>query len=88
MSNNLQNIMDIVNRGVDYWQSLVKIAQDHRIKPSFQELTAINQLVEMAKTGDVPITSSGKVPSRVTKAIQTALGLEDKLITEGLLKKQ
>ncbi|SFW22712.1 AIPR family protein [Ruminococcus flavefaciens] len=86
--NNLQNIMEIVNRGVDYWQSLVKIAQDHRIKPSFQELTAINQLVEMAKTGDVPITSSGKVPSRVTKAIQTALGLEDKLITEGLLKKQ
>ncbi|MBQ1722382.1 MAG: hypothetical protein II034_01150, partial [Muribaculaceae bacterium] len=38
--NNLQNIMEIVNRGVDYWQSLVKIAQDHRIKPSFQELTA------------------------------------------------
>lgn len=86
--NNLQNIMEIVNRGVDYWQNLVKIAQDHRIKPSFQELTAINQLVEMAKTGDIPITSSGKVPSRVTKAIQTALGLEDKLITEGLLKKQ
>lgn len=86
--NNLQNIMEIVNRGVAYWQSLVKIAQDHRIKPSFQELTAINQLVEMAKTGDVPITSSGKVPSRVTKSIQTALGLEDKLITEGLLKKQ
>ena len=86
--NDLQNIMEIVNRGVDYWQSLVKIAQNHRIKPSFQELTAINQLVEMAKTGDVPITSSGKVPSRVTKAIQTALGLEDKLITEGLLNKQ
>lgn len=86
--NNLQNIMDIVNCGVDYWQSLLEIAQEHRIKPSFQEKTAINQLVEMAKTGDVPITSSGKVPSRVTKAIQIALGLEDKLITEGLLKKQ
>lgn len=86
--NNLQNIMEIVNRGVDYWQSLVKIAQEHRITPTFQELTAISQLVEMAKTGNVPITSSGKVPSRVTKAIQTALGLEDKLITEGLLKKQ
>lgn len=86
--NNLQNIMEIVNRGVDYWQSLVKIAQEHRITPTFQELTAISQLVEMAKTGNFPITSSGKVPSRVTKAIQTAVGLEDKLITEGLLKKQ
>ena len=86
--NNLQDIMDIVNRGVAYWKSLLIIAQNHRIKPSFQELTAINQLVEMARTGKVPITSSGKVPSRVAKAIQTAIGLEDKLITEGLLKKQ
>lgn len=86
--NNLKSIMEIVNRGVDYWQSLVTIAHDHRLTPTFQELTAISQLVDMAKTGNVPITSSGKVPSRVTKAIQTALGLEDKLITEGLLKKQ
>ncbi len=85
-NNNLQNIMAIVNRGMDYWQNLVKIAQSNRMNITFQELTAISQLVDMAKTGNIPITSSGKVPSKVTKAIQTAQELEDKLKTEGFLK--
>lgn len=86
--NNLQSVLAIVNRGVEYWQGLVRTAKANRISPSFNELNAINQLIEMAKTGNVPITSSGRVPSKITKAIETALVLEDKLITEGLLKKQ
>ena len=86
--NNLQSVMAIVKRGVEYWQGLVKTAQANRISPSYNELNAINQLIEMAKTGNVPITSSGRVPTKITKAIETALEFEDKLITEGLLKKQ
>lgn len=85
--NNLQNIMAIINRGADYWQNLVRIAQNNRISVSYQELTAIKQLIDMSVTGKLPITSSGKVPSKVTKAVQLALALEDKLKTEGLLSK-
>ena len=84
--NSLQSVMAIVNRGVDYWQNIDRIDEIHRISASYQELTAISQLVEMAKTGNIPITSSGKIPSKVNKSIQTALGLEEKLKTEGLLK--
>lgn len=83
--NNLQNVMAIISRGKDYWQNLVKIAQTHKISVSYQELTAVKQLIDMSVTGNVPITASGKVPSKVTKAIQMALTLEDKLKTEGLL---
>lgn len=85
--NNLKNIMAIINRGADYWQKLVRIAQNNRISVSYQELTAIKQLIDMSVTGKLPITSSGKVPSKVTKAVQLALALEDKLKTEGLLSK-
>lgn len=85
--NNLKNIMAIINRGADYWQNLVRIAQNNRISVSYQELTAITQLIDMSVTGKLPITSSGKVPSKVTKAVQLALALEDKLKTEGLLSK-
>lgn len=85
--NNLKNIMAIINRGADYWQNLVRIAQNNRISVSYQELTAIKQLIDMSETGKLPITSSGKVPSKVTKAVQLALALEDKLKTEGLLSK-
>lgn len=85
--NNLKNIMAIINQGADYWQNLVRIAQNNRISVSYQELTAIKQLIDMSVTGKLPITSSGKVPSKVTKAVQLALALEDKLKTEGLLSK-
>lgn len=85
--NNLKNIMAIINRGADYWQNLVRIAQNNRISVSYQKLTAIKQLIDMSVTGKLPITSSGKVPSKVTKAVQLALALEDKLKTEGLLSK-
>lgn len=85
--NNLKNIMAIINRGAYYWQNLVRIAQNNRISVSYQELTAIKQLIDMSVTGKLPITSSGKVPSKVTKAVQLALALEDKLKTEGLLSK-
>ena len=83
--NNLQNVMAIISRGKDYWQNLVRIAQNHKISVSYQELTAVKQLIDMSVTGNVPITASGKVPSKVTKAIQMVLTLEDKLKTEGLL---
>ena len=33
--NNLQNVMAIVNKGVDYWRSLVKISQEHGLTPSY-----------------------------------------------------
>lgn len=85
--NNLKNIMAIINRGANYWQDLVRIAQNNRISVSYQELTAIKQLIDMSVTGKLPITSSGKVPSKVIKAVQLALALEDKLKTEGLLSK-
>lgn len=84
--NNLQSIMTIINYGVDYWQNLVRIAQDNRISVSYQELTAIKALTDMSITGKVPITSSGKVPSKVLKSIQMVRALEDKLKTEGLLR--
>lgn len=85
--NNLKNIMAIIDRGADYWQNLVRIAQNNRISVSYQELTSIKQLIDMSVTGKLPITPSGKVPSKVTKAVQMALTLEDKLKTEGLLSK-
>ena len=84
----LQMIMSIVNRGVEYWQGLVRIAQENRVSLSYQELTAISQLIEIIKTGKVPISPSGKVPSKINKAIQISLALESKLETEGLLNKQ
>lgn len=83
--NNLQDIMKIVNRGAEYWRKLILIAQQNSIAVSYQELSAIKSLIDMAETGNIPSTPSGKIPSRVAKAIETSLKLEEKLKTEGLL---
>lgn len=86
--NNIRDVMAIINRGSAYWQNLVSVAQVNRISISYQELSSIKQLIDMAATGNIPGNSkTGKVPSRVTKVIQTALQLENKLKTEGLLNK-
>lgn len=85
---NMQSVIEIVGRGVAYWQNIVKIVKDNRISVSYQELTAIHQLIELSRTGNIPSTSSGKIQSRLIKTIKTAKALEENLITEGLLKKQ
>lgn len=87
-NNNLKEILAIINKGTEYWNNLLNIAQNNRISVTFQEKTAISQLADMIATGNIPITPSGKVPSKVTKNIQAAQELEDRLITEGLLKNE
>ena len=77
--------MKIVNRGAEYWRNLILIAKQKNIAVSYQELSAIKSLIDISETGNVPITPSGKIPSRVSKAIETSLKLEEKLRTEGLL---
>ena len=83
--NNLQDVMKIVNRGAEYWRNLILMAKQKNIAVSYQELSAIKSLIDISETGNVPITPSGKIPSRVSKAIETSLKLEEKLRTEGLL---
>lgn len=83
--NNLKDVMMIVNRGVEYWRNLILIAQKNNISVSYQELNAINQLINMAETGNVPCTSSGKIPPRVAKAVEISLDFEEELKAEGLL---
>lgn len=83
--NNLVDIMQIVRRGPDYLRKLVSIARQNNMSVSYQELTAIEQLIKIAESGNVPITPAGKTPPRVIRAIEISCGLEEKLITEGLL---
>ena len=82
---NLQDVMMIVNRGAEYWRNLIIIAKQNNIAVSYQELSAIKQLIDMAETGNVPSTPSGRIPSRIAKAVETSQKLEEKLKTEGLL---
>ena len=82
-TNELQVVMDIIAKGPFYWEGLLKAGTGHSLL-SFQEQTAIRQIIKMVSTGNIPASRGGKLPLKVKADIQTVLAAEDKLISEGL----
>lgn len=81
--NDLQVVMDIVSKGADYWSKLMTAGVQKSLL-SYQEQTAINQIINMAMTGNVPASASGKVPYKTMTTIRLALAAKDKLEAEGI----
>ena len=81
--NDLQVVMDIVSKGADYWNKLMAAGVQKSLL-SYQEQTAINQIINMAMTGNVPASASGKVPYKTMTTIRLALAAKDKLEAEGI----
>ena len=80
-TNDLQTIMDMIRKGPGYWNSM--LMQGSSIL-SYQEKTAITQIIGMATSGNIPSSRSGKLPIRILTTVKTALAAEDKLISEGI----
>ncbi len=81
--NDLQVVMDIVSKGADYWNKLMTAGIQKSLL-SYQEQTAINQIINMAMTGNVPASASGKVPYKTMTTIKLGLAAKDKLEAEGI----
>lgn len=81
--NDLQVVMDVVSKGVEYWNNLLNIGVQKSLV-SYQEQTAIKQVINMAQTGNVPVSASGKVPYQTMNTIKIVLGVKDKLESEGI----
>lgn len=80
-TNDLQTIMDMIRKGPGYWNSM--LMQGSSIL-SYQEKTAITQIIGMATSGNIPSSKSGKLPIKIMTTVKTALAAEDKLISEGI----
>lgn len=80
-TNDLQTIMDMIAKGAGYWNTL--LIKGSSIL-SFQEKTAITQIINMATTGNIPSSRSGKLPIKIMTTVKTALAAEEKLISEGI----
>ena len=81
--NDLQVVMEVVSKGADYWNELM-LAGMQKSLLSYQEQTAIKQIINMAMTGNVPASSSGKVPFKTMTTIKLVLAVKDKLEAEGI----
>lgn len=81
--NDLQVVMDVVSKGADYWNKLMSAGMQKALV-SYQEQTAIKQVITMATTGNVPVSSSGKVPYKTMTTIKLVLNVKEKLEAEGI----
>lgn len=81
--NDLQVVMEVVSKGADYWNKLMTAGLQKSLL-SYQEQTAVKQVINMAMTGNVPASSSGKVPFKTMTTIKLVLAVKDKLEAEGI----
>lgn len=81
--NDLQIVADIITKGADYWNKLMLSGMQKSLL-SYQEQTAIKMVINMAMTGNVPVTVSGKVPYKIMTNIRLVLAAKDKLEAEGI----
>lgn len=81
--NDLQIVMDVVGKGAEYWTKLMEAGMQKSLV-SYQEQTAIKQIITMAQTGNVPVSGSGKVPYKTMTTIRLVLEVESKLEAEGI----
>ena len=82
--NDLQVVMDVISKGADYWNKLIAEGKARSLI-SYQEETAIKQIINMALTGRVPVSASGKVPYKTMTTIKLVLEVKDKLEAEGIV---
>lgn len=80
-TNDLQTIMDMIAKGAGYWNSMLMKGSSSL---SYQEKNAVMQIINIATTGNIPSSKSGKLPIRIMTAVKLALAAEEKLISEGI----
>lgn len=79
--------LDVIKKGPSYWKKVVAIGHSHN-ELSAVDLTNLKQIIDLATTGKLPYSPSGRIPSRTMTMIKAVLAIEDKLESEGYLKGQ
>lgn len=75
-------VMDVIKKGVPYWQDVLKKGTDNNML-SLVEQNYLRELITFIARGTIPCSSSGKVPSRTMIMVNKALEAESKLNDEG-----
>lgn len=81
--NELQVIMDVLSIGAEHWKTLMSVGTSRSLL-SYQEQTAIKQIITMAQTGNVPVSATGKVPYKTMALIKQCIEIKEKLEAEGI----
>ena len=79
----LNYVMEIVRLGSDYWRKLLDEA-NKRSALGYVEQNYLKQAVDFALKGNIPCSSSGKVPARTMAMARSIFEIKDKLESLGI----
>ena len=79
----LETVMELIALGHDYWNRMLEAGMERSIL-SYQEQSALTQMIKMAATGNIPSSKSGKVPAKTITLVKTIQAIKDKLEAEGI----
>lgn len=84
-ANDLNTLIELVSKGAEFW-SLVLEEGIKNSMLTYQEQTAVNQVINMSYTGKIPSSRTGKLPPRIMSMVKTAIDVKDRLESEGIVK--
>ena len=82
--NDLTVAMKIIQAGESYWLSCLNTGRQLNILNN-QECVYLEQAAKLAKSGNIPCTTSGRVPWKTMAIVDGALVARDKLTAEGVV---
>lgn len=81
-NNSLQLIMDLFKLGDAYWMRL-EAEGNKKALLTYQEKSAIEDIIKKIQTGNIPVSASGKVPSGMMAIVKAAIAAKEKMEAEG-----
>lgn len=79
----LKYVMQIIELGTEYWQKLL-VEGVNRGALKYSDQTWLKQAMEFAAKGDIPCSSSGKVPYKTMTMAKTVMEIKDRLESLGM----
>ena len=82
--NDLEKAMFIISKGADYWRRLAFAGLNQKLLNNAADQIYLQQAIEMATKGQIPCTSSGRVPTKTMAMVKAVKDIEDRLLSEGV----
>ena len=79
----LKYVMQIIEPGAEYWQKLFVEGIKHGAL-QYSDQTWLKQAMEFASKGDIPCSSSGKVPYKTMTMAKTVMEIKERLESLGI----
>lgn len=83
-NNELNQLLDMIKKGTAVWTKILETGAKNKVL-SYQQQSAVAQIIQMIKTGKIPSAPNGRLPRKFQIIVKDALEAYDIVKSEGLI---